>query len=269
VLRPRIIPCLLVQDKGLVKTVGFSSPKYVGDPINVVKIFNEKAVDELAVYDIDATVKGHGPDYKMLENLAFESRMPLCYGGGVKTVDQVKTIIGLGVEKVAISSAAVANPRLIAEAAEAVGNQSVVVVLDVKPRPRSTTYEVWTHNGTVNTGRLMLEVAAEVEKLGAGEIVVNAIEKDGQMKGYDLEMARQINASARVPVTILGGAGSLAHIEELIRNFGVIGAAAGSLFVFKGVYRAVLVNYPSIKERDQLLDHINKAGRTMPKLSNG
>jgi cyclase len=257
-LRPRIIPCLLVRDKGLVKTVGFSNPKYVGDPINVVKIFNEKAVDELAVYDIDATVRGHGPDYKMLEDLAFESRMPLCYGGGVKTVEQVKTVIGLGVEKVAISSAAVGNPRLVAEAAEAVGSQSVVVVLDVRPRPRSNTYEVWIRNGTVNTGRSMLEVAAELQKLGAGEIVVNAIERDGRMQGYDLEMARQINASARVPVTILGGAGSLQHIQELVRNFGVIGAAAGSLFVFKGVYRAVLLNYPSIKEREQLLDHINK-----------
>jgi cyclase len=256
-LRPRIIPCLLVRDKGLVKTVGFSNPKYVGDPINVVKIFNEKAVDELAVYDIDATVRGHEPDYKMLEDLAFESRMPLCYGGGVKTVEQVKTVIGLGVEKVAISSAAVSNPRLIAEAAEAVGSQSVVVVLDVRPRPRSNTYEVWIRNATVNTGRLMLEVAAELEKLGAGEIVVNAIERDGRMQGYDLEMARQINASARVPVTILGGAGSLQHIEELVRNFGVIGAAAGSLFVFKGVYRAVLVNYPSLKEREQLLHHLN------------
>jgi cyclase len=257
-LRPRIIPCLLVRDKGLVKTVGFSNPKYVGDPINVVKIFNEKAVDELAVYDIDATVRGHGPDYKMLEDLAFESRMPLCYGGGVKTVEQVKTIIGLGVEKVAISSAAVGDPRLVAEAAEAVGSQSVVVVLDVRPRPSSNTYEVWIRNGTVNTGRLMLEVAAELEKFGAGEMVVNAIERDGRMQGYDLEMARQIHASARVPVTILGGAGSLQHIEELVRNFGVIGAAAGSLFVFKGVYRAVLVNYPGIKEREQLLDHINK-----------
>jgi cyclase len=258
VLRPRIIPCLLVQDKGLVKTVGFAKPKYVGDPINVVKIFNEKAVDELAVYDIDATVRGQDPDYKMLENLAFESRMPLCYGGGVRTVEQVKTIIGLGIEKVAISSAVVANPRLISEAAEAVGTQSVVVVLDVKPRPRSTTYEVWTHNGTVNTGRLMSEVAAQAEKFGAGEIVVNAIERDGLMQGYDLELARQISASARVPVTILGGAGSMQHIEELIRSFGIIGAAAGSLFVFKGVYRAVLVNYPSIKERDQLLGTITQ-----------
>jgi cyclase len=252
-LRPRIIPCLLVQDKGLVKTVGFANPKYVGDPINVVKIFNEKAVDELAVYDIEATVSGQTPDFKMIENFAAESRMPLCYGGGVKNVDQVKTIIGLGVEKVAISSAAVANPRLVAEAAEAVGSQSVVVVLDVKPRPRSNIYEVWTHKGRVNTGRLMTEVAAEVEKMGAGEIVVNAIEHDGEMKGYDLEMARQINAVARVPITILGGAGSLADIEELFRTLGIVGAAAGSLFVFKGVYRAVLVNYPTIQQRDQLL----------------
>lgn len=255
-LRPRIIPSLLVQDRGLVKTVGFSNPKYVGDPINVVRIFNEKLVDELAVYDIDATVRGHEPDYRMLENLAVESRMPLCYGGGVKTVEQVKTIIGLGVEKVAISSAAVANPNLIADAAEAVGSQSVVVVLDVKPRSRSGVYEVWTHNAKVNTERTMLEVAAEAEKLGAGEIVVNAIDRDGQMKGFDLELARQINAASKVPVTILGGAGSLAHIEELIRNFGVIGIAAGSLFVFKGVYRAVLVNYPTIKERDQLLQSL-------------
>lgn len=255
-LRPRIIPSLLVQDKGLVKTVGFSNPKYVGDPINVVRIFNEKLVDELAVYDIDATVRGHEPDYRMLENLAVESRMPLCYGGGVKTVEHVKTIIGLGIEKVAISSAAVSNPKLIADAAEAVGSQSVVVVLDVKPRPHGGVYEVWTHNGKVNTGRTMLEIAAEAEKFGAGEIVINAIEKDGQMKGYDLELTRQINAVSKVPVTILGGAGSLAHIEELIRNFGVIGIAAGSLFVFKGVYRAVLVNYPTIKERDQLLQSL-------------
>ncbi|MCK1337715.1 imidazole glycerol phosphate synthase subunit HisF [Bradyrhizobium sp. 38] len=255
-LRPRIIPSLLVQDKGLVKTVGFSNPKYVGDPINVVRIFNEKLVDELAIYDIDATVRGHEPDYLMLENLAVESRMPLCYGGGVKTVDQVKTIIGLGIEKVAISSAAVANPNLIAAAAEAVGSQSVVVVLDVKPRPRSNVYEVWTHNAKVNTGRTMLEVAAVAEKFGAGEIVVNAIERDGQMKGYDLELARQIDAASTVPVTILGGAGSLAHIEELIRNFGVIGIAAGSLFVFKGIYRAVLVNYPTIEDRDRLLQSL-------------
>lgn len=252
-LRPRIFPCLLVHDQGLVKTVRFSNAKYVGDPINVVKIFNEKEVDELAVFDIDATVRGTAPDYKMIANLAAESRMPLTYGGGVKTLEQARTIVGLGVEKVAISAAAAADPDLIRQVSEAVGRQSVVVVLDVRPRRGGANYEVWTHNGTVNTGRLMTEVADQVQKLGAGEIVVNAIEHDGVMEGYDLNMARQINAIATVPVTILGGAGSLADVAELIRNFGVIGAGAGSMFVFKGTYRAVLVNYPSVAERDRLL----------------
>jgi len=252
-LRPRIIPCLLVRDKGLVKTVGFAEPKYVGDPINAVKIFNEKEVDELMVLDIDATVRGQGPDYRMIENLAVESRMPLCYGGGVKTAEQAKTIIGLGVEKVSISSAAIENPGLISQVAEAVGSQSVVVVLDVKARQRGVKYEVWTHNGRVNTGRLPAEVAAQVEKLGVGEIVVNSIDNDGRMKGYDLAMVSQVREATSVPITVLGGAGSLKDIGELIRSFGVIGAAAGSLFVFKGVYRAVLINYPSADERNRVI----------------
>jgi cyclase len=252
-LRPRIIPCLLVHDKGLVKTVGFAEPKYVGDPINAVKIFNEKEVDELMVLDIDATVRGQGPDYRMIENVAAESRMPLCYGGGVKTAEQAKTIIGLGIEKVSISSAAIDNPSLISEVAEAVGNQSVVVVLDVKARRPGAQYEVWTHNGRVNTGRSPAEVAARVEQLGVGEIVINSIDNDGRMKGYDLVAAGEVRGATNVPITVLGGAGSLKDIGELIRAYGVIGAAAGSLFVFKGVYRAVLINYPSAKERDQVV----------------
>lgn len=251
-LRPRIIPCLLVRDKGLVKTVNFSASKYVGDPINVVKIFNEKGVDELIVLDIDATVLGHEPDYQMVENFAAESRMPLCYGGGVKTVEQAKTIIGLGVEKVAISSSAISNPKLISQIADAVGNQSTVVVLDVKVQ-RGGKYEVWTHNGRVNTGRSPRDVAIEVERFGVGEIVLNSIDNDGKMKGYDLEMVKQVWEVTHVPLTVLGGAGSLKDIGELIREFGVIGAAVGSMFVFKGIYRAVLVNYPSASERDQLI----------------
>jgi imidazole glycerol-phosphate synthase subunit HisF len=250
-LRPRIIPCLLVRDKGLVKTVGFSQSKYVGDPINAVKIFNEKGVDELIVLDIDATVRNAEPDYQLIENFAAESRMPLCYGGGIKTANQAKTIIGLGVEKVAISSAAVGDPELISRVAEAVGNQSTVVVLDVKVH-RGGTYEVWTHNGRVNTGRSLTEVAADVEQYGAGEIVLNSIQNDGLMKGYDLAMVDQVRA-VNVPLTVLGGAGSLKDIGELIKRFGVIGAAAGSLFVFKGIYRAVLINYPTATERDELI----------------
>ena len=251
-LRPRIIPCLLVHDKGLVKTVCFSQPKYVGDPINAVKIFNEKGVDELTVFDIDATVRGHEPDYRMIENFSAESRMPLCYGGGVKTAQQAKTIIGLGVEKVAISSAAIANPALITQVAEAVGNQSTVVVLDVKVQGGGK-YEVWTHNGRVNTGRSPREVVMELERYGLGEIVLNSINNDGLMKGYDLAMVAQVREVINVPLTVMGGAGTLKDIGELIKRFGVIGAAAGSMFVFKGVYRAVLINYPSLAERDQLI----------------
>ena len=250
-LRSRIIPCLLLSGGGLVKTEKFKSAKYVGDPLNAVKIFNEKEVDELMVLDIDATVRGHEPDYRMIENLAAESRMPLCYGGGVKTAGQAKTIIGLGIEKVAISSAAIDNPRLVSEVADAVGNQSVVVVLDVKVR--GAKYEVWTHNGRVSTGRAPAEVAAGLDKLGVGENVVNSIDTDGRMRGYDLVVARQVREATNVPLTVLGGAGSLKDIGELIRNFGVIGAAAGSLFVFKGVYRAVLISYPSAADRDRVI----------------
>lgn len=259
-LRPRIIPCLLVRDKGLVKTVGFAEPKYVGDPINAVKIFNEKEVDELTVLDIDATVLGHGPDYRMIENLATESRMPLCYGGGIKTAEQAKRIIGLGVEKVAISSAALDDPRLVSMIAEEIGSQSVVVILDVK-KSLLGKYEVWIHNGLKKTGRSPVEVAKEVESLGAGEIVINSIDNDGQMKGYDLVLASKVREAVGLPMTVLGGAGSLADIGKLITACGVVGAAAGSLFVFKGVYRAVLISYPGSSQKEDLIRFALSHGR--------
>jgi imidazole glycerol-phosphate synthase subunit HisF len=251
-LRPRIIPCLLVKNRGLVKTTAFKNPKYVGDPINAVKIFNEKEVDELIVLDIDATVEGREPGYKMIEDLAFECRMPLCYGGGIKTVEQALRIFGLGVEKVAVSSVALETPELVTRIAERVGNQSVVVVLDVK-KNSSQRYEVWTHNGQKNTGKSAVDVAEEMEKLGVGEIVVNSIDNDGLMKGYDFDLVDQIRRSISVPMTILGGAGSLKDIAGLFSRYGIVGAAAGSLFVFKGVYRAVLINYPNRVEKDQLI----------------
>lgn len=251
-LRPRIIPCLLVRNKGLVKTVGFQEGKYVGDPINAVRIFNEKEADELIVLDIDATAKNAGPDFKMIQFWAAECRMPLCYGGGVTSVDQAKAIIGLGVEKVALSAAAVANPPLVSAIADAVGNQSVVVVLDVK-KNAAGRYELWTHNGTRATGLCPVEFARQMQQRGVGEIVVNAIDRDGQMKGYDLELAERVRAAVTVPMTILGGAGSLKDIGALVGKFGIIGAAAGSLFVFKGVYKAVLINYPNPQVKDDLI----------------
>jgi cyclase len=253
VLRPRVTPCLLVQDGGLVKTVQFKDAKYVGDPINAVKIFNEKESDELIVLAIDATAKGVEPDFKMIARLAVECRMPICYGGGVKTARQARRIIGLGVEKVAVSSAAVENPRLLTEISQEIGSQSVVVVLDVRKRALGDGYEVFTHNGRQGTGKDPLKVVAEVQALGAGEILVNSIEHDGVMKGYDLTLASQIRAATRLPMTMLGGAGSLADIGELFKTCGVVGAAAGSLFVFKGVYKAVLINYPSHAQKEELV----------------
>ncbi|MCW8965555.1 MAG: AglZ/HisF2 family acetamidino modification protein [Candidatus Pacearchaeota archaeon] len=252
-LRPRVIPCLLVKNRGLVKTIKFSQPKYVGDPINAVKIFNEKEADELVVLDIDATAEGREPDYQMIKNLAAECRMPLCYGGGVTTVDQFKQIISLGVEKVAISAAAVNNPELVSRAADVVGNQSVVVVMDVKKRRFGSKYDVYTHNGTKVSKLEMTELARKFEALGAGEIVINSIDRDGGMQGYDIKLIEQVRNAVTVPVTALGGAGTLEHIRELVGRFGVIGASAGSLFVFKGKYRAVLINYPNQSIKDEIV----------------
>ncbi len=252
-LRPRVTPCLLVSHGGLVKTVQFRNAKYVGDPINAVKIFNEKECDELIVVDIDATSAGAEPNLRLIAQLAVECRMPLCYGGGIKTVSQARRIVGLGVEKVAISSAVVADPGLVSLIAQEIGSQSVVVVLDAKKCPEGTDYEVWTHNGRKNSGKLVTQVAREAESYGAGEVVVNSIDNDGQMKGYDLTLAKSVREATRLPMTVLGGAGSLADIERLIHTCGVVGAAAGSLFVFKGAYKAVLINYPNAGQKDDVI----------------
>jgi cyclase len=247
-LRPRIIPSLLYHEKGLVKTVSFKSPKYVGDPINAVRIFNEKEVDELAFFDIDATVFNQEPDYVLIEKLANQSRMPLCYGGGVKTVEQAQKIFSLGIEKIALSSAVIQNPQLVTQIAERVGSQSVIVVLDIKKKLFGG-YEVYTHNGKKATGINPFKFAQELEKLGAGEIIINSIDQDGVMKGYDLNLIDKIAETISIPLTVLGGAGSLSDIEKVIEKHGVIGVAAGSLFVFKGPYKAVLINYPNQTEK--------------------
>ena len=249
-LRPRIIPCLLIHNGGLVKTVEFKDPKYVGDPINAVKIFNEKEADELIVVDIDASANGVAPNYRLIAQLAAECRMPLCYGGGVTGVEQARRIIGLGVEKVAISAAAQTDPGLVSSVAAAVGSQSVVVVLDV--RRKGKDFEVSTHNGRRATGRKVEAAACAAEEAGAGEVVVNSIDNDGRMKGYDLELAARVRAAVRLPMTVLGGAGSLADIGKLLGVCGVIGAAAGSFFVFKGAYRAVLISYPDPAQKEEL-----------------
>lgn len=250
-LRPRIIPCLLVHKGGLVKTQAFKDPKYVGDPINAVRIFNEKEADELMVLDIDATVNAVAPDFGLIAKLAAECRMPLCYGGGVTTAEQAARIVDMGVEKVAVSAAAIAEPSLLTEMAAAVGRQSVVAVLDVRKRSGlfSKGYEVCTRNGKTVHKLDPVALAVQLQDAGAGEIVINSIDRDGLMQGYDLELAAQVKRALRVPITFLGGAGSLDHMNELISRLGVVGAAAGSLFVFKGRYRAVLINYPTPEQK--------------------
>ena len=252
-LHPRIIPNLLIHNKGLVKTVNFKSPKYVGDPLNAVKIFNEKSVDELIITDIDASVKKLEPNYSLIEKLAIESRMPLCYGGGINNVNQAKKIFSLGVEKVAISSAAIENPTIISQLAESVGSQSVVVVLDVKKKFFSGNYEIYVHNGTKKTGLNPLKFINKIKKMGVGEIVINSIDYDGTMKGYDFQIIDQVRKITTLPMTVLGGAGSLSDIGELINKYSIVGAGAGSIFVFKGKYRAVLINYPNDKEKMELI----------------
>ncbi len=253
-LRPRIIPCLLVHKGGLVKTQGFKAPKYVGDPINAVKIFNEKESDELMVLDIDATVNGVEPNYALIAKLAAECRMPLCYGGGVTTAEQAARIVALGVEKVSVSAASVGNPELLTRMAEAIGRQSVVAVLDVRKKTGlfGKGYELCTRNGRTVHKQDPVAFAQQLQAAGAGEVVINSIDRDGELKGYDIEFAKQMRQALNVPLTILGGAGSLEHIGALISECGVIGAAAGSLFVFKGQYRAVLINYPTQRQKDEL-----------------
>jgi cyclase len=253
-LRPRIIPCLLVHQGGLVKTQRFKEPKYVGDPINAVKIFNEKEADELIVLDIDATVQGREPDFGLIAKLAAECRMPLCYGGGVTTAEQAARIVDMGVEKVAVSAAAIANPALLTEMAAAVGRQSVVVVLDVRKKSGlfAKGFELCTHNAKQPHKQDPVALALQLQEAGAGEIVVNSIDRDGLMQGYDLDLAAQFRQALRVPVTFLGGAGSLDDIGQLVSRVGVVGAAVGSLFVFKGKYRAVLINYPTPMQKTQL-----------------
>ena len=242
-LRPRIIPCLLVHKGGLVKTQQFVDPKYVGDPVNAVRIFNEKEVDELMVLDIDATVEKREPNYQLIGELAAECRMPLAYGGGIKTSDQVERIIQLGVEKVSISSAAINDPSLISSAAKKVGSQSIVVVADIR-HDDNGDYGVYTHNGTLAAGQTPEALAQAAEDAGAGEFVINNIDRDGMGNGYDLDLVTRCRAVTQLPITVLGGAGSLDDIKVLIDRFPIIGAAAGSLFVFKGKYRAVLISYP-------------------------
>lgn len=242
-LAPRLIPTLLLAGRQLVKTVNFTETTYVGDPLNAVRIFNEMNVDELLLMDITVTQKASSVDLEYLKLLARECRMPIGYSGGVVGARQAITLIELGIEKVGLSSAAVEQPSLIRSLSTSLGSQSLSVVIDVR-HIADCEYRVFTHNGRHDTGLNAVEFARAVQELGAGEIIVNSIDRDGLMNGYDLELCSAIAGAVSVPVTFLGGAGRLKHFEELFIQVGVVGAAGGSFFVFHGKQRAVMLSYP-------------------------
>jgi cyclase len=244
--RHRAIPCLLLKGDGLVKTVNFRHPKYVGDPINAVKLFNDLEVDELLFLDITATPEGREPGYERVRDIASECFMPVCYGGGVRTVGQARRLFQLGVEKVALTTAAAANPSLISQLAQEFGSQSIIVGIDVK-RDWMRRSRVYVCSGAKNTGLDPLDHAREAERLGAGEILLNSIDCDGMRQGYDLALVEKVCRGVSVPVVACGGAGDVNDLAAAIRA-GASAAAAGSLFVFHGPHRAVLINYPSQAE---------------------
>jgi cyclase len=252
-LFPRIIPCLLIKNKGLVKTVNFEKYKYIGDPLNAVKIFNEKSADELIVLDIDASVQNQEPNYNLIFNIAMECQMPLCYGGGIKTKEQALRILGMGVEKIAISSALIKNPILASEITETTGSQSLVLVIDLKKRKFSKKYDLYIHNGSEKIRIDIVEFVKSIENYGCGEVIVNSIDRDGTMSGYDFEIFNYLRKNITVPMTIIGGASSFDDFSKAIENYGIVGVSAGSLFVFKGPHKAVLINYPDYKTKEKLI----------------
>ena len=248
----RVIPVLLLRGKGLVKTVKFKDPTYIGDPINSVRIFNEKEVDELAFLDISATPAGRGPDFDLLADIAGEAFMPMAYGGGLSTIEQVRKIFSLGFEKVIINSAAYSNPALLREAVSIYGAQSVVGCVDVR-RTLLGRYELHTHSGKTKQPVSLRDHLAALTSMGVGEILVNSIDRDGTQSGYDLTLLKQVSEAVTVPVIACGGAGGVDDFVKAVTEGGASAVAAGSLFVFVGPHRAVLINYP---ERRQLIDRL-------------
>lgn len=251
-LRTRLIPVLLLQDGGLVKGQQYKKHKYVGDPINAVKIFNEKEVDELIFLDISATAAAREPHFDLIADIAGEAFMPLGYGGGVSSVHQVEKLFSLGLEKVIINSRAFFEPKIISEAASVSGNQSIVVSIDVK-KSFFGSYEVYVNNGQFRTRVEPVEYAKTVQDLGAGELIVSSIDREGTGKGYDLELLNSVANAVDIPVVGLGGAGSLQHLAEAKKKTPISGLAAGDLFIFHGKYKAVLINYPKYSEIDKFL----------------
>ena len=246
-LRKRLIPVLLLSGRGLIKTVKFADPKYVGDPINAVRIFNEKEVDELVFLDINASRENREPDYALIEDIASECFMPFAYGGGIRNTDQIKKLFNLGVEKVILNSAIYSDLSLITRAAEQFGSQSVLASIDVKAN-FWRQLRVYNHLEGKTIDANPVDFSKQVEKAGAGEIIINSVDNDGLMTGYNYQLVQSVASSVSIPVVACGGAASVEDMGKVINQYGASAAAAGSFFVFKGKHRAVLITYPSQEE---------------------
>ena len=251
-IKPRVIPSLLLKGQGLVKTVKFKEPKYLGDPINIVRIFNDKEVDELVLLDITATPEKRGPQFDLLKNIASEAFIPLAYGGGIRSMNDVRKLLSIGIEKLIMNTSAVETPLLVREVADHAGSQAAVVSMDVK-KGLLGKYEVLTHCGQKKTGLDPVKHAVEMERMGVGEILINSIDRDGTMQGYDLDLVRKVADAVSVPVVACGGAGNLSHVSEVIKQGHASAAAAGSIFVFQGPLRGVLISYPTPKELKEFI----------------
>lgn len=250
-LKNRVIPALLLLNGGLVKTIKFKDPKYVGDPINAIRIFNEKQVDELMVLDITASKEGREPNYALIEQFAGECFMPLAYGGGIQTIEQAKRLFCSGVEKICLQTSALANPKLITKLADRFGSQSIVVSIDIKRN--------WMGNPQVYqavSGKSMranwLEVIRQMVEAGAGEILLNAVERDGTLSCPDLDLIQKASKAIEVPLISVGGISSLTDIRDAVRS-GASGVAAGAFFVYYGPHRAVLITYPKYEDMENML----------------
>lgn len=252
-LKNRVIPCLLLNNSKLVKTTNFKDPKYVGDPINAIKIFNEKEVDEIMVLDISATKKGKDPNYKLIEEFASECFMPLCYGGGVKTFNQAKQIFGLGVEKICINSSLTDNINLIKEITYHFGSQSIVASVDIK-KNWLNKYKLYSHKIDRTLDNDWIELIQNSIHSGAGEVLLNAVHCDGLMKGPDLNLIRKISECISVPLIYIGGISSLNDIKDAVKC-GSSAVGAGAFFVYHGPHRAVLITYPQYKKLENLFKY--------------
>jgi len=247
----RVIPILLLHEKGLVKTTKFTSPKYIGDPINAIKIFNEKEIDELIFLDIDASKNNLEPDYNLLSEIASECFMPLGYGGGITKVEQVSHILDIGIEKVVINSSAISNPKLVYESSKVTGKQSIVVSIDIKNNWLGNR-KIFSHSGLDTSNINVIEFIKIIEDNGAGELIINSVDNDGMMAGYDIEFLKEVTESVNIPVVACGGAGKIIHFQEAINCGKCSAVAAGSMFVFHGPHKAVLINYPDQKKLENI-----------------